>query len=1567
MSYPSDTPLQPSRQSAGCDPKTASGSRRNSGLFSFFKWFKPSTSRESIENELHASQSSSSCDSLNSAHSAGTVASFSFVPPNAYKKSTSEKCIVLGPETDTYRARLKQRDKRRETDKNLTLRKKYNLFFNRDTLLKPKPLEEEENTRSLPLMTRPTVETEEEVKMHRRTFSESSKVKKAGSYVHVKGKRRAPQPPGKQDGTNTLSLRRKKRLAPVPPEKVIKVLAGNDVLCNDSLKLDHGILKPAKEVEMRNSTTDQNNPSPRSSVVVEAPVSPRPWYKRNSAASKKDKTEHKYEVIEKQPELPLKRNSNLDLTYEEPKFDKRKEEKRKSGLSFLTNISELDREASEIIKNKHGADEFAEMPEFMRPKETNKPSTDSWVSPKRRSAKDLIAKFNAITNVTKVTVFGVSQRDQKLFGKQISLDETRRRQETILESHKKRIEEIDNKKNLPLMKSESASAIKAKPETPKFERKCWKCPKCNLENEYWRIICHVCSAIKPYFDDFSSSGAKTGSPLLPRKEKTPPQKLESNFERSKTQIGFSILANNRPKLQKDEVLQKEKSETKVGSPLLTRKEKTPPQKIEPNFERSKTQIGFSALTSHNASSRLYSGKEESPQNDIGETKKEKTPPQKAEPSFERSKTQIGFSALANYNTNKCKTEKEETLQKDVDNKKEEKERLKKMLIEMKNSLPNRKSHILLKQNNRASIIMENPEDSKEETYEKVNPTPEKTQEEKVAEILIGTTQTIYENIKVRKSENPKPIKVSSAAQTSGVVKHVQLPPNTITNLVADQARKNNYELMRPKDFEDIYTDSESKSAARIYANLARNDELSLFFNMPKNINTNNNHVQAGSAKNTDTIEINRLLKRLETSIAKGELTEAAIFAKELAQLKVNCSVIRHRPQTAQEKKGIQIEMYVEDKVSHRGPFPLNVVPELTVAELKTQVEKEYEIPAEFQRWILGKELVTKDTATLKDHNITDGCPVFLYLVAPEPNKPTSNVIIDPKDLPSTSKPVIPQDIAEEAPKAAPSLPNNPAKIINDDRIEKMKSNVQNLQNLLGESRNEKKDDHTPKIVNVIPKPVKTEKTEITRIIPIELDNKVESKKVKETPVTVMEIKIEKTPVMAQKQEINVEILPRAVVKDQTSMEVKPKIQYVFPTIQNVYERQVDHKQVLNKEQTKAVSKEQEKLGAIPKEKSETNKTKNVGDALKNVASTTNKVAEATLNVVETKKNASEVTKPVIVEATKNVAGATTNITETAKIMPLFPNASEEDFEECESSTLKAEKEWECHLCTLLNPESSNVCAVCATVRMNKPVRKHTKKKAPQPVAQTYQQLVKLDNADLVENQEPFECVVCFMEIAPHQGVTLRECLHQFCKACLAHTIEFTEEAEVKCPYRDDEYSCNIALQDREIKALVTHEIYEQHLAKSVAQAENKIEGSFHCKTPDCKGWCIFEDNVNEFKCPVCRKTNCLTCQAIHPGQNCKQYQERMAMESEVDEDARRTRVFLQEMVSKGEAIECPTCRVVLMKKWGCDWLRCSVCKTEICWVTRGPRWGPDGKGDTSAGCRCGVDGVKCHPNCNYCH
>lgn len=48
----------------------------------------------------------------------------------------------------------------------------------------------------------------------------------------------------------------------------------------------------------------------------------------------------------------------------------------------------------------------------------------------------------------------------------------------------------------------------------------------------------------------------------------------------------------------------------------------------------------------------------------------------------------------------------------------------------------------------------------------------------------------------------------------------------------------------------------------------------------------------------------------------------------------------------------------------------------------------------------------------------------------------------------------------------------------------------------------------------------------------------------------------------------------------------------------------------------------------------------------------------------------------------------------------------------------------------------------------------------------------------------------------------------------------------------------------------------------------------------------------------------------------------------------------QVMLQQGEAMHCPQCRIVVQKKDGCDWIRCTVCHTEICWVTKGPRWGP---------------------------
>lgn len=145
----------------------------------------------------------------------------------------------------------------------------------------------------------------------------------------------------------------------------------------------------------------------------------------------------------------------------------------------------------------------------------------------------------------------------------------------------------------------------------------------------------------------------------------------------------------------------------------------------------------------------------------------------------------------------------------------------------------------------------------------------------------------------------------------------------------------------------------------------------------------------------------------------------------------------------------------------------------------------------------------------------------------------------------------------------------------------------------------------------------------------------------------------------------------------------------------------------------------------------------------------------------------------------------------------------------------------------------------------------------------YSELLDLDSSDIISNAEPFDCPICLTVCERNFGITLRNCLHVFCKECIVNTVKYCEEAEVMCPYMDSDYSCDSILSEREIKALVSKDAYEQHLAVSLRLAENRIENAFHCKTPNCRGWCIYEDNVNLFKCPICQIANCLTCRVMN--------------------------------------------------------------------------------------------------------
>uniref|UniRef100_A0A8D8DUK6 RanBP-type and C3HC4-type zinc finger-containing protein 1 n=1 Tax=Culex pipiens TaxID=7175 RepID=A0A8D8DUK6_CULPI len=244
-------------------------------------------------------------------------------------------------------------------------------------------------------------------------------------------------------------------------------------------------------------------------------------------------------------------------------------------------------------------------------------------------------------------------------------------------------------------------------------------------------------------------------------------------------------------------------------------------------------------------------------------------------------------------------------------------------------------------------------------------------------------------------------------------------------------------------------------------------------------------------------------------------------------------------------------------------------------------------------------------------------------------------------------------------------------------------------------------------------------------------------------------------------------------------------------------------------------------------------------------------------------------------------------------------------------------------------------------------------------------LLAVSDANLPPNMEPFECPVCYGQFKPYEGVTLAFCFHSFCKPCLAESVKHSDELEVTCPALvDGDVKCSAIVQDGAIRDLLTEEDFGRFQDRCLQTAEAVIPNTFHCLTPNCRGWVELIGEVEFFDCSICLVRNCVTCKAIHGNQSCQDY---LANIRRKDDDV-KSEATLKTMVETREGMRCPKCGVMITKIAGCDFMTCTTCKTGICWPTRGPRWGPAGQGDISGGCRCKVDnGRRCHPECEGCH
>ncbi|XP_050078935.1 uncharacterized protein LOC126565770 [Anopheles maculipalpis] len=688
-----------------------------------------------------------------------------------------------------------------------------------------------------------------------------------------------------------------------------------------------------------------------------------------------------------------------------------------------------------------------------------------------------------------------------------------------------------------------------------------------------------------------------------------------------------------------------------------------------------------------------------------------------------------------------------------------------------------------------------------------------------------------------------------------------------------------------------------------------------------------------SISRTGTLAINKLLRNLEQAIGEGAHDRAAELAMDLAKMKVSLSVTRQSPTrpsstTSGSLTDISLNVYIDDKVSHKGPIRMTLAGFATLAQLKAKLYNEYQIPVAVQRWRCEDQPLEDDARTLYDYGIqSSDRALFVFIVQPpvpaRDHKPSllkqhnfSSAEIKVLSVSSESDGEHSDTQNDDAVLGAIALPTpSPRGSITKPKFEPTVKEMS--------SNNETTGWACPvcTLINPLDRPGCAACSE-ARPARYKSPSPVEQQ-ITVTPEDLTRYLDQQAPLAPGRK----------------SKEPTVHVQLRNPPLET--------RNDLNR-----ISESNRKSSDIFNILHEENKT----------------IAQSPVAPVP-KPRTSDLLRPEHIQVPEQ-----NRIVMTALATHRSPNITRSQYRGVDNFNPNSSG--------MVKPERPIITTASPIVRAVL-LKSSSGDKAPavrfgrnglalpddgtEVTPNHYTELVNLDNADLIANIEPFECPICFGAFQPYEGIVLRDCLHSFCKQCLISTIQYSEDAAIRCPYSDAVYSCESVIQQREIKALVSKELYEAHLAKSIQQAESTIDNTFHCRTPNCRGWCIYEDNVNQFKCPVCRIVNCLTCRVIHDGLDCKQYQDRMNSDCDTNLEARRTKAMLQEMIEKGEALNCPTCQVIVMKKWGCDWLKCSMCKTEICWVTRGHRWGPAGKGDTTGGCRCGINGIKCHPKCNYCH
>jgi RanBP-type and C3HC4-type zinc finger-containing protein 1 len=191
------------------------------------------------------------------------------------------------------------------------------------------------------------------------------------------------------------------------------------------------------------------------------------------------------------------------------------------------------------------------------------------------------------------------------------------------------------------------------------------------------------------------------------------------------------------------------------------------------------------------------------------------------------------------------------------------------------------------------------------------------------------------------------------------------------------------------------------------------------------------------------------------------------------------------------------------------------------------------------------------------------------------------------------------------------------------------------------------------------------------------------------------------------------------------------------------------------------------------------------------------------------------------------------------------------------------------------------------------------------------------------------------------------------RVCLLNLINnCTNVTEIKCPSE----SCDNILNSPEISFILKTKSDATTRFRLRMQQHREITAAnrFHCGTRNCPGYKSDENNKdtqqqqqqkhdnitdpqNQFYCNICEKINCMKCKRVFNSKNKHECIIDISKQTEQATDDAN----IKPLIDQGILMRCPRCRIFLEKEdSGCQFIRCYYCKTDICWLTKLPRWGP---------------------------